>query len=276
MKEIKDIREVQKISLNLLNVFDSFCKKNDLHYYLAFGTLLGAIRHKGFIPWDDDIDLMMERDEFDRLVNLHVSRPAPNVRFYSYKNSRLYENTNFRVSDENTVVDLLKIENPVNQGIWLTVFPIDNIPDNRKKRSIFLKSIYYRYKFLFVLTEKDTFLDTRPAIIKAGIKALKKTVSVSRRKKMYYAFHRYLRKYCSQKTKDVAILSIGTGNTSYFSRSCIDTVEKCEFEGKLYPIPSGYDEVLRNYYGDYMQLPPVEEQVPKHSFNAYYKTDYQS
>ena len=74
MKEIKDIRDVQKISLNLLNVFDSFCEKNDLHYYLAFGTLLGAIRHKGFIPWDDDIDLMMERADFDRLVNLHQDR----------------------------------------------------------------------------------------------------------------------------------------------------------------------------------------------------------
>ena len=170
----------------------------------------------------------------------------------------------------------MKIENPVNQGIWLTVFPIDNIPDNRRERSFFIKSIYYRYKILFVLTEKDSFLDTRPEPVKVAIKALKKAVSVPRRKKMYYAFHHYLRKYCSQKTKDVAILTIGTGNTSYFSRSCIETVEQCEFEGKLYPIPSGYDEVLRNYYGDYMQMPPIEDQVPKHSFTAYYKTNNRS
>ena len=271
MKKIENIREVQMISLNLLEVFDAFCKEHELLYYLAFGTLLGAIRHKGFIPWDDDIDLMMPRGEFDKLVDLNIEEPFPNIRFYSYKQDGLYQNTNFRVSDENTVVDLLKIENPVNQGIWLTVFPIDNIPDNEKERSFFLKKIFYKYKLLFVVTEKDSFLQTRPIYIRFGVSLLKKVVGNKKRRDLYYAFHELLKKYHDANTRDVAILTIGTGNKSYFSRRSIENIEYCEFEGKEYPIPTGYDEVLRNYYGDYMQLPPVEEQIPKHSFDAYYK-----
>lgn len=271
MKKIESIQEVQRISLSLLDSFDQFCKKHQLQYFLAWGTLLGAIRHKGFIPWDDDIDLMMLREDYDRLVELNIEQPEEGVRFYSYKQKGDYDNVNCRFSDEHTVVDLSRIENPVNQGIWLTVFPVDAIPDNESERKSFLKSIHWRYKLVLALSMKDEYLDVKTPLEKYPAKALKRVLGMNVRKKIYNTIHAIMRKYVNENTKDVGILSIGTGKRTHFSRTCFSETMMAEFEGKEYPIPTGYDEILRNTYGNYMELPPIEQRVPKHDFEAYYK-----
>jgi len=271
LKKIDDIREIQKISLSLLNVFDDLCKSNHLRYYLAWGTLLGAIRHKGFIPWDDDIDLMMPRKDFDRLIELNVQEPVKGVRFYSFSQDNLYDNVNCRLSDERTLVDISKIENPVRQGIWLTIFPIDALPDDQMERKSFLRRIYWRYKLVLALSMKDEYLDTKPLIQKLGAKLLKRMIGIHGRKLLYRQLHTIMKSYETVDTMEVGILSISTGNKTHFSRNSVEKTIQTVFEGKQYPIPAGYDEILTNTYGDYLQLPPLEQRVPKHDFDAYYK-----
>ena len=125
-----DNTEVKKYILNILCEFAAFCDQNGLRYYLSGGTLLGAVRHKGFIPWDDDIDVMMPRNEFEKLEKiLNEKKIAENLSFISYDNGNMHYpfgkviNTNIKI-DDSCVKDKLE------QYLWIDIFPMDGIPES--------------------------------------------------------------------------------------------------------------------------------------------------
>lgn len=270
MKSIDDIKEIQRISLNLLHYFDQYCKDNNLTYFLAWGTLLGAVRHHGFIPWDDDIDLMMPREDYNRLMEIAPDIPHTGIRFLKTKKQGNFVNANFRIADDTTIVDLSGVRNPSKQGIWVTVFPIDNLPDDPNLKEKYLRRISYKYKLLLLSTLKNSIL--KPKNIKSFVaKVLNLFCSVSVSKVFYRSLDRDLRRYENNATSTVGLLSIGTGNKTSFPRECIFSAKYLVFEDREYPVPIGYDQILKNTYGDYMELPPVEQRVPKHDFVAYYK-----
>lgn len=256
--------ELKQIQLEILDVLVDFCDKNGIKYWLDSGTLLGAIRHNGYIPWDDDIDTGMLRPDFDRFIH-EFNASNPRYKVYCIENNPEFYFVQAKVLDTYTT-----LYEPDEKGAKLSVnidiFVYDNAPDDEKE----LKKAFDRRDFYRTCNILRT-LNNRPsgnAFRRLYVRILRLMVKVHR--KDYYCKKMLdnSKKYINQDTKRV-------GNFSSFSRvACnkrvFSSFDEHIFEGKMYKIPIGYDEWLRAFYNDYMQLPPEKDRVTHHKFIAYY------
>ena len=269
MKEI-GIDELKKLQVEMLVLIDEFCQHNNIRYSLSSGTLIGAVRHKGYIPWDDDIDIMMPREDYDRFVSTfngaygHLSLLAPeiNCNYYApYAN--VFDNRTLLLEGDNS-------HRGIEIGVKIDIFPIDTVPDDL---DAYKKEMYTAHRINAIMYDKRN---------KCPFEFTKERIKLYI-KKAIYAFIPY-----SFLQKKIRLLAVGTGGTaaSYvdfvvyniyykklprFSRSVMDSYIRVPFEGKEFSIVSNYDEVLKAMYGDYMQLPPLEKRVTHHNFSVYWK-----
>lgn len=267
LKEIK-LDELKKIQIDILNNIDDFCKKNKINYWIDCGTLLGAVKYKGYIPWDDDIDIGMLRDDYDKFLKL-----------YNKKNSRyqlhaveLEKNYYFqfgKVYDSKTIL-YEPDENGIKSSVYVDVFVYDNAPDDDDK----LKEMYdkrdilnkFRIAQLYPkLYDKSSF---KKKVIRFFLNLYLKFLP-----KNYYTKKciENSKRYMNEDTKRVGNFTSAkrmSGNKEIF-KSFINV----EFEKRKYPAPIGYDEWLKAFYGDYRKDLPKEKQVSLHKFKAYYKGD---
>ena len=252
-------KEIQNKLLEILAYFDDYAKKNKIRYYLAGGTLLGAVRHGGFIPWDDDVDLMIPRTDYDRLIHSY-----PNDGQYhldSCETTPGYGTTFARLWDTHT--RLADNENPDLKGLFIDLFPIDGYPQSKLMSKAFAAKL--RYKRLLVDLAK------RPKIKKPEkYWQLKRLLQMSVRKdaNTYAQRHnRYAKKINYDKADYVGVTS--TSVHIFRERNNKDIFRSTEylpFENLSLPAPSGYDTYLKHLYGDYMTLPPVEKRHSTHVF----------
>lgn len=266
-KEI-NIDELKSIQLDILNEIDIFCKKHQIKYFLTGGTLLGAIRHKGFIPWDDDIDIAMFRDDYNRFVNefKSVSGCMDVLSIYSQQNyvylfAKVINNKTILFEDNYT-------DFPI--GVYVDVFPIDALFDSKRKcifwvRFISFLRLLYILKFLKIRRERVLLKN----MVIASIGLICKIIP----KKNFLLFIDRLNQLFKKHTKSyyVANLCGAWGTKEISCRDNFLTTIEAEFEGRRYPIPQGYEYILKDLYGNYKELPPLEKQVSHHHFKAYYK-----
>lgn len=132
MKELS-IDDIREIELQILNYIDEVCKDNKLRYYLLGGTLLGAIRHGGFIPWDDDIDIIMPRNDYDTLLSI-INETNNKYKVLAYKYKKEYYYPFAKIVDSSTMVVESNTIATNNMGVWVDIFPIDNLPNDKKHR----------------------------------------------------------------------------------------------------------------------------------------------
>lgn len=266
MKKL-NLQEIKIIELNILQYFNQFCKKNNLKYYLAGGTLLGAIRHKGFIPWDDDIDVCMNRLDFERLLNE-----------FSHKNEN--ENlqicaTCFQNSDvpyckivaKNTVVVSKFITNQTNNKLWIDIFPVDGLPEDEQT----VIKIYQRCKFYRkLLLLCDANLGEGKTNFRKWAKYILKPLANLYGKQRLISKLDYIGKSFSyDSSKFVGIVTWGLyGAGERMLKSEFEKAVEVEFEGCRFPAFSCWDSYLHGLYGDYMQLPPLEKRQT-HDMEAY-------
>lgn len=265
MKEI-DLTELRKIQLEILDNVSSFCKKNKINYWLDCGTLLGAVRHSGYIPWDDDIDIGMLRKDYDKFLKLYN---ASNSRYqlHAVENDKHYYFAFGKVLDTNTIL-YEPDESGVKISVYIDVFVYDNAPDDDEKvKKMYDKRDFYD-KFRIAQLYPDAFdhESTRKRIMRFFINLYLKFLP-----KNYYTKKviKNSKRYMNKETKRV-------GNFTSFSKivcdkHIFDSFVKLEFEGKKYSAPVGYKKWLTSFYGDYMKLPPKEKRVSNHTFKAYYK-----
>ena len=252
MRQI-DLNEYKQLLVLLLKEIDVFCKREKLTYYLDSGTLLGAVRHHGFIPWDDDIDLAMPRDDYEKFISSFKSDLGEIITFNS--NGRYfypYAKVNYKKSK------VIEVELPQIDGLGVNIdiFPLDGMPNKLLLRRI--------HQDLLMFLNKTRALSVRirrkaPGFLKPLFRwrILVKWIDRLGKKHTIEGSH-----YCGN-------IVATTVRHKEIPVQCFASIQYVDFEDGKYPAPSGYDEYLRRLYGDYMKLPPKEKQITRHNVEAY-------
>lgn len=267
------LEEKKNISLEVLKKFDAICKKNGLVYYLGYGSLLGAIRHKGFIPWDDDIDVVMLRKDYVKLHKIINSElKNTNCCFLSSVNNS-YPYSFAKIVDTRTHVknkNVIKID---RLGIGIDIFPFDYLGNNlnkiyKNKNRLYIVESFISYSLFNNIREAN---NGGKSIRKSIEYIVCKTIGWKNWCKLYAFFEK---KYiANNKTTYCGMMSKMCKSVEpVFNSRIFDKTSLVEFEGCMFPAPSDYDSFLKTVYHDYMKLPPENERVA-HSNIAYINDD---
>lgn len=267
LKEL-ELKELQEVLFNILCNFVDYLDKNNIRYLLCGGTLLGAVRHKGFIPWDDDIDIYVYREDFDKIVNIAKNNSVFNDYFeIQYPGKIGYMYPFIKVYDKRyKAIDPL-YTNVKEYYANIDVFVLDHVPEDSIKRNRFfkfnrkLRHLLFANKYKFENTNSSRFYWIIKNII---LKLFGGEESVSKIMDDY-----------ARKINNENIDSKLYGNGSwpnfahdYYPVGSIGSTKKYEFCGRMFTGPEDADSYLKNFYGDYMTLPPVEKRV-SHSLITY-------
>ncbi len=246
------VKKLQFISYGILCDVDDFCKKHDICYFLGGGSALGAVRHNGFIPWDDDVDIMMPRKDYDRLLETFKSEYGDKYEIGSIGNNPDWTRPFARIWDKRTKMS----QNSTGEqdlGVLIDVFPIDGVPDGKLAQKVF----YFRLRLANTLRNAA---QRREFLPDEKFRAIKNVLRIYAKHKgaRYYAekLDKLGRKYDYEKCENVA----ASLAVHYWSRETIDKKHfsgavDMLFETRMLPLPVGYDRYLKNLYGDYMKIP---------------------
>ncbi len=268
MQQPLEMREIQNISLDILKQITEVCEEQGFRYTLAYGTLIGAIRHKGFIPWDDDIDIQMPRPDYEGFIKYMIEHPIENLKVFNHKYVRSYPLGISRVADMRYQIEEA-VSSAVDMGIFVDVYPIDGLSDTYEgAKTAYKITDKPRANLLRMINAKDnkirlSQLFTAPRYFLSGIKlrlqGLSRAQQTLEDAAITYSFVE--KEFC------------GIPNWNWiqlvYKRQWYEEFVKAPFEDSEFYISKHYDEILRAEYGDYMQLPPVEKRVYHHGYKAY-------
>ncbi len=266
MEEIRDVNELKSIAAGILRYFDTFCKDNNIKYSIGYGTMLGAVRHGGFIPWDDDIDVIMSRDDFNKLLSI-CNKMESQYSFISIQNCSDFMAPLAKIIDNRTIlIQKLHIGERVRLGVYIDVFVYDKIPDNKVLKELL-------YKTLFVLQKAWSFCENSASPnSNLLIRCVRRLIN---RTKMARCFGIAMNCLASKKRNSTTysnlMYSVYNRNKEEISEIDLCNISDYEFEGfSVYGVRN-YDLYLEKLYGDYMKLPPEDKRVTHHSYVAYYQ-----
>lgn len=257
------MKKVWAVELDLLDEFGKICKDNNLQYWVGFGTLLGAVRHHGFIPWDDDLDVMMPRDDYDRLLSLNIKLDKPYF-LQTTLNDNDYYRSFAKLRNSNTTVISVNKNNKCNNGICIDIFPIDGLDRNEIIRWMRLKYIKTRN-----VVAHAYMYNTNPNP-KARLMHwfLRLNFIPFDYKKNYEHINKIASKIKWNDTDKVgcAVFPPFVSRHAGFNKTYFENTEYLLFENMAVPVPSEYDKLLKVIYGDYMSFPPIEKRGKWHNF----------
>ena len=266
MKRI-DFDEIKKIQLDILIQVDKFCRENGIRYSLGYGTLLGAVRHKGFIPWDDDIDIMMPRPDYNRFLREFNGKNVY-LKIQNYRHDDITPITWTKICDIRTIMYASKMQT----SVFIDVFPIDGAPEDVKTE----QHIKETYKRKYYVIRKRRSYKYGKNILKRYLKYIGKQILYPKsRERAIREYEEYVLSYPFESSPNVGILWLRTSREMLVMPARIfKSYSTIEFEGHGFMCISDYDTCLRNMYGDYMKLPPKDQQVRGHDYPAFWLEKY--
>ena len=264
LKPINSLEEMKAIQLEIMDRIHDFCLANDITYFLSHGSLIGSVRHKGFIPWDDDIDLFMLREDYDRFCRVFPSSQEKlGLELVNSRSVKKFYRPMSKVIDNRTLLIepnyLCDDEIGVNVDIW----PLDGVPANSDEYDKHLKKLKKLIKILYGRIVRTKAIDSVPQKI-AHILLL--IVSPK------FLVDRIISLQEKYKASDSDFVSCYVDPyKKKFNREWFSDRKLVPFEDKMFYIPVDSDKILKSLYGDYMQLPPEEKRKPHHVTNAFWK-----
>lgn len=274
MRDQLNLAESQKISLEILHIVADICEKQQLRYFLIYGTLIGAVRHKGFIPWDDDLDIMMPRPDHDKLMSYFQDhmKEYPHLQVFNHNTCNDYPYMITRISDDRYEIEM-ENERAYGMGVFIDIYPFDGLGDTPQEALRYgmkgdrLSSLCYQ-------ATRDHF-------------AIETTKSKLRKVIKYpvYLFSKFIGKDWFQnslerlaRVKDYdsseyvgCVVWLSGGMRDIFPRAWFDDNILADFGPYQFRIPKNYDQILQHVYGDYMKLPPENERIGHHFYKVYKK-----
>lgn len=254
-------REIQLSCLKVLEAFDGLCRERGLRYYLSGGTLLGAIRHKGFIPWDDDVDVMMPREDYERLLTVGDGR-------IFCLNRGDYGRPWARMSDAGTRRSSEALFTGDTDGAYIDIFPIDGVPEGAFAAKLFYRRIRISDMLWRTATRNSIGTNERLRLLKRVAAALLKPIGAK-------PFARRMNRIAMAQPYDGKFRGVSMithyGAREKMPAEVFDRAVEVDFEGLRLPAPCGWDVYLSRLYGDYMVIPPEHRRATHHS--SYERTE---
>ena len=271
MEELS-LKELQQVNLDILKDVHTFCEANCIKYSIAYGTLIGALRHKGFIPWDDDVDIIMPRPDFERFCKTYHSENGLKMIYYGIDKSALAAFARV-VECEKTDYETERPWTAQKSGVWIDIFPLDGVKNQQEysRRYERLKPISkFVYKFRrqnHHIAPSDSWWSKTKTII-ARVIGLNGWLP---RMLLNKVIIRTMTKYNYDDCDIYGQISCLDDRPIVFSKKGFDNPVLLDFEDAQFMAMSDYDEVLRKLYGDYMQMPPEDKRAPKQYWIHFYK-----
>lgn len=257
---MEKIKKIQSILLDMLGYLDSFLNDNQIQYYLIGGSALGAERHSGFIPWDDDIDIGIPRSDFQRLKNILILRKTNNelYNFNGYVNNENYRYNYMKMEYKLSLFKENKYKDSATSGIFIDIFPLDGAPNGKWSRMFKVKYIYIlrslKYSVDMKLTKKNFYY-----LFFAKCLAFAITL-----KRLTNLINKSLFKQSFEKSNLVGNYLGAYANKELMKKEIFGPGKIIQFENINTKVPSKIKDYLTNLYGDYMTLPPIEKRVAHH------------
>lgn len=250
-----DIEEVQKIMLDVLSEIDRICRENNIKYILDGGSMLGAVRHKGFIPWDDDLDIAMLREDYDKLLELCKTQLGDGYVWESIETNTNYPLNFAKVKKRNTVYkERCYKDLDIEQGVYIDVFPIDDVNQKQFKKQLRMVAFWNCVRWCILGIYPKTY--KRFFYLPFTLLGIKKVDKQS---------NKWMKKYNGNNSPTVYKICHQGKMKPQYPRSVYENVIDYEFCGKKFYIPADYDNFLKGRFGDYMQLPPENKRRPCHN-----------
>lgn len=246
------MKKIWNVELNILHVFQKICKDNGLTYYAIGGTLLGAIRHKGYIPWDNDIDVGMPRNDYMRFLEIAPDSIKYPLFVQSYRSERSFTYDMVKIRDCRTsgFTENDKI-NKGNKGIFFDIFPLDNIPDDKELEQKENRKHGFQFHLISFTSRKGSY-HGKTGIILNLIRGMMIRIICQRLKQ--YFFDRMIAdssKYNSTKTAYCGLRLFWRADKYRWRNEDVAEMIDVPFEGTSIAVPKGYDRILTDVYGDY-------------------------
>lgn len=269
------MEEIQKVSFEILKVIKSICDKEHLNYGLAFGTLIGAVRHKGYIPWDDDVDIIMPRPDFERLMKYFNDNYETLQPYEPWNRSKHpdYPYTMTRIIDNRYILDVDN-EKPCGMGVFVDIYVLDGAGNTFDEACKTLE----RTKRL----PSSIFLSTRLKLKNGGTKGFFKNllkpvffayVKIKGRDYFVKKLEHIISEFDYDKCSYLGCLEWDNTTSSAIAKVDIENPEEVEFNGEKFKAAANIDFYLSHAYGDYMTPPPPKDRIYHHLYKAYRKED---
>ena len=258
---------MKKVELELIKKIDNICRDNDIKYSLMDGSLLGAVRHKGFIPWDDDIDIMLPRPDFLKLRQILLNNGCENVIYMDFSTQKDCHYYYGKICDSRTILEERDIYKVSNYGVFIDVFIIDGLPSDLKEMKHHMKKIG-RLRNL-----KRYAIHTKLSKMNKLISFLYKVLSIPIKMYGYRRINRktdkLMTKYDYNESKYVTLLynDISINKGKYYDKEFFNKTHYTKFEDTELPIIDNYDKYLKDLFGNYMEYPPIEKRCTNHYFD---------